>query len=357
MMMSNDNGHVRLPDLRGLLPDALAGTLTELGAPSYRARQVFAWLHRRGATNFDAMTDQPAEFRRLLAEHAAFTTLRAVECHAAPDGTAKYLFALADGETIETVSIPDGGRVTVCVSTQVGCAFGCVFCATGARGFTRQLTAAEIVDQVYRVQAALPDGARVTNVVFMGMGEPLANFEELLLALRLLTHPLGLDLAQRRLTVSTVGLPPGIERLADAGLQVNLAISLHAPTQAGRLKLLPIARKYDLEAVMAAARYYLRRTGRKVSFEYTVVPGSNDTPADADALAALVRGMQAMVNVIPLNPTEGMPPGMQHTRAELIARAQAFTELLRARRVEVALRRSRGSEVAGACGQLKGKRK
>ncbi len=354
MITSNENGFsAHLPDLKRLLPEELVAVFAEFGAPAFRARQLFAWLHRRGVTTFEAMTDQPADFRRWLAESATLTVLHTAQTQTALDGTTKYLFALADGETIETVAIPDGARVTVCVSTQVGCAFGCVFCATGGRGFTRQLTTSEIVDQVYRVQAALPVG-RVTNVVFMGMGEPLANFEELLPALRLLVHPLGLDLAQRRLTVSTVGLPPGIERLADAGLQVNLAISLHAPTQAGRVKLLPIAKKYDLDAVMAAARYYLRRTGRKVSFEYTVVPGANDGVADADALAALLRGMQCMVNVIPLNPSEGLPPHMRLTHPELVARAAHFADLLRARHVEVSLRRSRGGEVTGACGQLRG---
>jgi 23S rRNA (adenine2503-C2)-methyltransferase len=185
----------------------------------------------------------------------------------------------------------------------------------------------------------------------MGMGEPLANYEETLRSVRLLTHPRGLDLAQRRITLSTVGLTPGIERLAEEGLQVNLAISLHAPTQAGRMKLLPIARKYELEGLMTAARQYVRKTGRKITFEYTIVPGSNDSADDARELARLVRGMQSLVNVIPLNPTEGMRARL--SAGELTTRAEQFTTLLRHHGVEAALRRSRGGEVAGACGQLR----
>ena len=217
----------------------------------------------------------------------------------------------------------------------------------------RNLTAAEIVDQAYRVQAALPAGRRVTNVVYMGMGEPLANYDAVLRSVRLLVHPMGLNLAQRHITLSTVGITPGIERLADEGLQVNLAISLHAPTQQGRLRLLPIAKKYNLDGLLAAVRHYVHRTGRKVAFEYTVVPGSNDSAADAEALAQLVRGLQAMVNVIPLNATDGLSRDMQHPAPALLAAAERFAAELRRRHVEAAVRRSRGQEVAGACGQLR----
>ncbi|OPZ83319.1 MAG: putative dual-specificity RNA methyltransferase RlmN [bacterium ADurb.Bin429] len=233
----------------------------------------------------------------------------------------------------------------------MGCPFGCVFCATGQSGFVRNLTAAEIVDQVYRIQAVLPAGRRISNVVYMGMGEPLANYDAVVRSIRLLNHPLGLNLGQRRMTLSTVGIVPGIERLADEGLQVGLAISLHAPTQAARARIVPIAKKYPLEELLAAARRFVRRTGRKVTFEYTVVPGQNDADADADALAALVRGLQALVNVIPLNRT----PGFNTAKgADLRAAADRFAHALRDRGVEAALRKSRGAEVGGACGQLKG---
>lgn len=341
------------PDVKGLFPEELAALLAPLGAPAFRAKQLFGWMHRRLATDFAQMTDLPAALRAQLAEHFRLTALREVSRAEAPDGATRFLFALADDNTVESVYIPTATRNTVCVSSQVGCPFGCKFCATGQSGFKRNLSAAEIVDQVYRVQAALPAGRRISNVVYMGMGEPLGNYEQTLRSVRLLLHPQGLDLAQRHITLSTVGIVPGIERLADEGLQVNLAISLHAPTQEGRLKLLPIAKKYPLDELIAAARRYVNRTGRKVTFEYTVVPGSNDSPEDARRLAALVRGLQALVNVIPLNLNEGMMPGLKLSPEELIAAAERFTARLRGYHVEAALRRSRGEEVTGACGQLR----
>ncbi len=336
-------------DVKGLFPDELAGVLTSLGAPAYRAKQLFAGMHRRLATSFDAMPELPAALRATLAERCRLTALETRRRVEAPDGTVKYLFGLADGRAIETVRIPDEGRVTVCVSTMVGCPFGCGFCATGQAGFERNLTAAEIVDQVYHAQADLPAGQQVTNVVYMGMGEPLANYDAVTRSIRLLNHPQGLHIGQRRITLSTVGIVPGIERLADEGLQVGLAISLHAPTQAARARIVPIAKKYPLDALLAAARQFVRRTGRKVTFEYTVVPGQNDSPADAAALATLVRGLQSLVNVIPLNPTPDFKCPGDH-----LATAERFTGALRAHGVEVALRKSRGAEVGGACGQLKG---
>ncbi|MHB9132887.1 MAG: 23S rRNA (adenine(2503)-C(2))-methyltransferase RlmN [Armatimonadota bacterium] len=340
-------------DLKELFPDELAEALAPLGVPSFRSKQLFSWMHKRVAGDFQGMTELPAELRQQLSEQFSMTVLQQREAQAADDGTTKYLFELADGNLIETVYIPEATRGTVCLSTQVGCAFRCTFCATGQAGFVRNLTAAEILDQVYRVQAALPEGKRVTNLVFMGMGEPLANYEAVLRAIRLLLHPLGLQLAQRHITVSTVGVVPGIERLAEEGLQLNLAISLHAPTQEARVKLVPVAKKYNLDSVIGAARQYVRRTGRKVTFEYTVVPGSNDGPEHAETLAGLVRRLQCLVNVIPLNPTEGLPAGMRLSPPELLARAEHFADLLRDRNVEVAVRRSRGQSVQGACGQLR----
>ena len=343
------------PDLKGLFPDELSAMLAATGAPSFRGAQLFAWMHRRLAADFTEMTDLPAVMRDELQEHFSLTMLSITNQAAATDGAVKYLFALEDGQTIETVMIPEPSRVTVCVSTMVGCPFGCIFCATGQGGFTRNLTAAEIIEQVYRVQIAA--GGRVTNVVYMGMGEPLANYDAVLRSVRLLIHPRGLNLAQRHITLSTVGLTPGIERLAAEGLQVNLALSLHAPTQAGRLRLLPIAKKYPLEEVMAAMRNYVKLTGRKVTFEYTVLPGMNDTAADAAELASQVHHLQCLVNVIPLNPLEGLPPGSKAPARELQAAAQRFTDALSRLGVEATLRRSRGGEIAGACGQLKTFRK
>ncbi len=341
------------PDPTGCFPSELAALIAAHGAPAFRGKQLFSWLHKRLAMEFDEMTDLPVELRCTLADAYRLTVLRTAHTAAAPDGTVKYLFTLADGHTVETVLIPARMRATVCVSTQVGCPFGCVFCATGQSGFIRNLTAAEIVQQVYRVQAVLPADRRVTNIVYMGMGEPLANYDAVLRSVRLLIHPLGLDLAQRHITLSTVGITPGIERLAEEGLQVNLALSLHAPTQAARVKLVPVAKKYDLDGLLAAVRHYVRRTGRKATFEYTVVPGGNDADADAAALAQLTRGLQCLVNVIPLNPNEGLPAGMKLSANELLTAAECFADAVRRHGAEVALRRSRGGEVTGACGQLR----
>jgi len=340
-------------DLKGLFPDELAAALAPLGAPAFRAKQLFGWLHRRLAADFAHMTDLPADLRARLAAEFRLTTLREAQRATAADGASKFLFALADGHTVESVYLPGAARHTICISSQVGCPFGCPFCATGKSGFVRNLTAAEIIDQVYRVQASLPPETRISNVVYMGMGEPLANYENVLRSVRLLLHPQGLNLAQRHITLSTVGIVPGIERLAEEGLQLNLAISLHAPTQAARVRLVPIAKKYPLAALLAAARQYVNRTGRKVTFEYTVVPGSNDAPEDARALAALVRGLPALVNIIPLNLDEGAMPKLKMPPVELVAAAERFTAQLKAHGVEATLRRSRGDEITGACGQLR----
>ncbi len=349
--MKHEKLEIGKPNVKGMLPESLTAALAPLGVPAFRSKQLFGWIHRKLATDFAAMTDLPVEFRARLADTFELSTLRTRIALPAADNTTKYIFALEDKHSIETVFIPEPTRGTVCISTMVGCPFACPFCATGQGGFVRNLTAAEIVDQVYRVQAAQPDGARITNVVYMGMGEPLANYEQVLRSVRLLISPLGLDLAQRHITISTVGITPGIERLADEGLQVNLAISLHNPTQAGRLKLLPIAKKFPLEGLMSAARRYVHTTGRKVTFEYTVVPGKNDSEEDAGKLARLTRHLQCMVNVIPLNPTEYAYIRLSST--ELHTRAERFAALLKSHGVETSLRRSRGGEVAGACGQLR----
>lgn len=341
------------PDLTDRFPEELAALLAPLGVPAFRGKQLFSWIHKRLATSFADMTDLPVSLREALTAQFSLTDLHQQQRAAAPDNTVKYLFALADGHTVETVYLPEATRATVCVSTMVGCPYGCAFCATGQSGFVRNLTAGEIVEQVYRVQAALPAEQRVTNVVYMGMGEPLGNYDAVLRSVRLLIHPLGLDLAQRHITLSTVGLTPGIDRLADEGLQVNLAISLHAPTQAGRVRWLPIARQYPLGGVMASARTFVHRTGRKVAFEYTVIPGGNDSEEDAKALGRLLRHLQCMVNIIPLSPTEGGVAGVQPSPGSALPAAEHFAEMLRALGLDAVVRRSRGQEITGACGQLR----
>jgi 23S rRNA (adenine2503-C2)-methyltransferase len=342
------------PDLRSLLPDELAQLLSSLGEPPYRALQLFRWVHRRAARSFDEMTNLPASLRSRLAQLAALAPLELASQLRAPDGTTKAALRLHDGHLIESVLIPHPRRTTVCVSTQVGCAFGCRLCASGARGLARSLTPGEILGQVYHFARELDKlHRRISNVVFMGSGEPLANYEAVLRALKLLNHPQGLAIGARHLSISTCGLPGGIRRLAREPLQVGLAVSLHAPDDQTRSRLMPVNRKYPLALLIAACRDYARRTGRKITFEYALVAGLNDQPPQARALAALLRGLPCVVNLIPANPTtarqsvwRAAPP----TRAGLAA----FRRELEAHHLEVALRRPRGREIIGACGQLTG---
>ena len=332
-------------DLMGLLPDELALFLRGLGQPAYRARQVLTWLHR--GASFEDMTDLPQALRSRLALLASPGTLALAARENAPDGTAKFAFRTSDDQIIESVLIPHRGRTTVCVSCQIGCAYGCQFCATGQQGLTRSLTAGEIVVQVVRVQQVVRP-ARITNVVFMGMGEPLANYDAVIKAVRLLHHPEGLNIGARHIAISTCGLPDQIRRLAGEGLPLALAISLHAATDEVRTPLVPINATYPIASVVAAAREYARRTGRKVAFQYVVVPGINDTQEQARRLAALTRGLPAMVNLIPQNPIRPT------ARPEADA-AVRFARLLEPRGLAVAVRKSRGAEVLGACGQLRGR--
>jgi len=338
-----DTAPAHRPDLLGLLPEELDLFIRGLGQPAYRARQLFTWLHRGAA--FADMTDLPLPLRERLPHLARAGSLELADRRTARDGTTKCGFRTADGHLIESVFIPHADHTTVCVSSQVGCAFGCSFCATGQRGLVRSLAASEIVEQVVKVARAVQP-ARVRNVVFMGMGEPLANYDAVLRAVRLLNHPGGLHVGARHLTISTCGLPQQIRRLAGEGLQLNLAISLHGATDEVRTQLVPLNRTHPLAEVIAAARVYAQATGRKVAFAYVVVPGLNDTPAQARRLAALLRGLPAMVNLLPQHPAEA--------RGRIdSAPATAFAEALRALGLEVAVRRSRGAEVLGACGQLR----
>jgi len=343
------------PDLLGLSPAELEAFLEGLGQPRYRARQLFSWLHR--GASFDEMTDLPRELRRQLGDLATAGTLTLVTRADAPDESAKFAFRTSDTHLIETVLIPHRGRITVCVSSQIGCAFGCAFCATGKQGLTRSLRAGEIVEQVVRVQQAIapqpvgqelascPIARRVSNVVFMGMGEPLANYDAVLKAIALLNNEHGIGIGARHIAISTCGLPDQIRRLAGEGLQVALAISLHGATDAVRNQLVPAGRKHPIAQLMAAARHYAQSTGRKIAFEYVVVPGANDTSEQATRLAALLRGLPSMVNVIPRNPLE------ESSRPDPGA-AFRFASLLEARGLAAVVRRSRGAEVLGACGQL-----
>ncbi len=344
-------------------PDEIAALLAEWGEPGYRARQVWEGLYKRRAA-LEELTNLPLALRSRLGE-ALPLALEQVHCSSADDGeTTKWLWAAgSDGASIETVLMRYPARATVCVSTQAGCAMACSFCATGQAGFERHLTAGEVVEQVARAQHASPSrgtggvppttaaGAarkRVGNVVFMGMGEPLANYDATWAAVERLHDDFGIS--ARHITVSTVGVVPGMRRLSREHLPVTLAVSLHAPDDALRNELVPLNRRYPLAEVLAAAREYLAASGRRLSFEYAMIGGVNDAPAQADALARRLRGFSpaAHVNLIPLNPTPGYgvpasPPW----------RVAAFAERLRQGGVGATVRRNRGTDIDAACGQLR----
>ncbi|MEW6477221.1 MAG: 23S rRNA (adenine(2503)-C(2))-methyltransferase RlmN [Actinomycetota bacterium] len=328
---------------------ASSGEIAELlsgwGEPRYRLGQIWDGLYRRRAP-LEELTDLSLALRQRLAE-ALPLALTPVHRSSADQGeTLKWLWAGADGASVETVLMLYPARATVCVSTQAGCAMGCTFCATGQAGFERHLSAGEVVEQVVRAQHASPQ--RVGNVVFMGMGEPLANFDATWTAVERLHDDLGIS--ARHITVSTVGVVPGMRRLARERLPVTLAVSLHAPDDALRDELVPLNRRYPLDEVLSAARDYLAHSGRRLSFEYAMIGGVNDSPAQADALARRLRGFSpaAHVNLIPLNPTPGFGAPASPPR-----KVAAFAERLRQGGVGATIRRNRGTEIDAACGQLR----
>jgi 23S rRNA (adenine2503-C2)-methyltransferase len=334
-------------DLLSLTPEAarhhVGEWLAQRGEPTYRASQIVPRLWQRPLGAWDDATDLPAELRGALAVAFPLRRLRLGARQQSTDGTEKYLWDLGDGEAIESVLIPEGKRRTLCISSQVGCALGCVFCATGRMGFRRNLTAAEIAAQVREVMLVDP-ALTPTNVVFMGMGEPLLNWDAVDTALTILNHPDGLGIGARHITVSTVGILPGLARLARRPEQFRLAVSLHAPTPELRHELMPIERKYRLADVVAALGLFRRR----VTLEYVLIGGRNDALEHADRLAELARPLGALVNLLPLHP--GGAPGLTpSTRAQMLA----FERRLKRQGVEAVLRRSRGLDISAACGQLR----
>ena len=335
------------PDLLSLTPDAAGAALEQWLAARreapYRARQILPRLWQRPVGSWDDATELPAQLRRDLAAAFPLRRLALVARQVSRDGTEKYLWDLGDGEAVESVLIPEGRRRTLCISSQVGCALGCVFCATGRMGFRRNLSAAEIAGQVREV-VLLDAVLTPTNVVFMGMGEPLLNWEAVDTALTILNHPAGLGIGARHITVSTVGILPNLDKLARRPEQFRLAISLHAPTPELRGELMPIERKYSLPEVMAALSQFRRR----VTLEYVLIAGKNDGLEQADRLAELARPLGALVNLLPLHPG-GAPDLTPSSRAQMLA----FERRLKGHGVEAVLRRSRGLDISAACGQLR----
>ena len=338
------------PDLKGLTLQELERFAEHLGEPAYRGRQIAHWIYQRGAAAFAEMTDLPQGFRTRLADAAHITTLFPVTSVQADGGdTIKYLFRLADGPTLESVFMRyEDGRRSVCISTQVGCGMGCTFCATGLAGLTRNLTSAEIVDQVIRVQHLT--GERVSNVVFMGMGEPLANYGPTLRTIHLLNAPYATEIGMRHLTISTVGMVPQIRRLALEHLQLTLAVSLHAPTDELRDQIVPINRQWPIAELLAACREYVALTNRRISIEYVLMEGINDTTALAATLGGLLADPPGLwhVNLIPWNPVYGL-----QYRRPAVERVEAFARRLRERGISTTVRLERGVEIDAACGQLR----
>lgn len=333
-----------MDNLLGADTSDLEGLAEELGEPRYRGRQIAEWIYKRGAQSISNMTNLPKEVRRKLEANSSLSRSKIRSRTASPDGTTKFLLEFSDEECVESVLIPYPDRVTVCVSTQVGCAIGCVFCATAETGFTRNLTAGEIVDQVLTLQQEA--GRRITNVVYMGMGEPLLNYDAVLRSIRLLTNEVGISM--RKITVSTVGITPRIRQLQAENLQISLAVSLHAPDDALRRILIPLAEKYKLTDLIAACRDYAQNTGRRVTYEYMLIAGINDRVEQARKLASLLAGSLANVNLIPYNAVTGK--GYKRPSPAVV---HAFREVLESAGIETTQRFQRGHTVAAACGQLR----
>ena len=335
-------------DILGMDGKALEDYLGALGEPRFRAKQIFGWLHEKLAADYDEMTNLPKALRKKLAKELPIRLPKIeVVQESRLDGTRKYLFSLRDGHRIESVLMRYEYGNSVCISSQVGCAMGCAFCASTVGGQIRNLTAGEMLGQVYGIRRELAE-ERVSHIVVMGTGEPLLNLDNLIAFIRMISDEGGQHLSRRNLTVSTCGIVPGIERLADEGLPITLALSLHAPTQEQREQIMPVARRYDLSEVLAACRHYFEKTGRRVTFEYAMIRDVNDRDEDARALTELLAGMQAHVNLIPLN--EVAEYGVAASARE---RIRHFAKLLEVAGVNVTVRRSLGADIDGACGQLR----
>ena len=336
------------PNLLGLSGEDLIDFVASIGQRPYRARQLKHWMHRRHVLDFDAMTDLSVELRELLKTVARLAAPRVLRKERSDDGTIKWLLDVGNGQAVETVLIPEPRRTTLCVSSQAGCALDCAFCATGAQGFNRNLTAAEILGQVAWASASIaPD--EISNVVFMGMGEPLANYRNLLIAIRLLLDDHAYGLSRRRVTVSTAGLVPQIRRLGE-DCNVALAVSLHAPTDELRNTLVPINRRYPIAELLEACWQYAEvLASRQITFEYVMLDGVNDSLAEANALIRLLRGRPAKVNLIPFNSFPGSP-----FRCSSQPVMDAFWQALNAAGIVTTFRRPRGDDIAAACGQLAG---
>ena len=334
-------------DIKSLTLCQLEKEMGKLGEKPFRARQMYDWMHRKLAASFDEMTNLSSGLREKCKENYRYISLEAVKVQESKkDGTRKFLFRLYDGNLVESVWMKYRHGNSVCISSQVGCRMGCRFCASTLDGLERNLSASEMLEQVYAVIRLT--GERVSNVVVMGTGEPLDNYDNLLCFLKLLTDENGLHISQRNITVSTCGIVPGMRRLAEERLQISLALSLHAATDEKRRKLMPVAERYSVEELMDACRYYFEQTGRRITFEYSLVAGVNDTGRDAEELSAVAGTMRCHINLIPVNPIKERNYVQSDKTAVL-----AFKNKLEKNKINVTIRREMGRDIDGACGQLR----
>ncbi len=334
-------------DILSLTQEELSAFLATLGEKTFRSLQIFEWLYKKNALSYEAMSSLSKGLRLQLNEQLPFPVLKELQRHVSTDGTTKFLWGLSDHEMIETVFIPTEKRATLCISSQAGCKFGCQFCASGIGGWKRNLTTGEIIGQVLRVKAAMAP-LTITHIVFMGVGEPFDNYENVMKAVRLLNSETGFNIAARRITLSTCGVVPGIERFAKEGLQVELSVSLHAPNDELRSRLMPVNRKYPLKELMSACRTYAKETNRQVTFEYILIKDLTATAKAAEELAGLMKGWLSKVNLIPCNPVEEFayaPPSREE--------AFRFKTDLESRGIICTMRTPRGRDVSAACGQLR----
>lgn len=336
-------------DLKSMNLAEMTEFIVSIGEKPFRAKQVYQWIHEKQADSFDEMTNISKKMRELLADAGYLTTLKKEEVQISQlDGTRKYLFQLEDGNVIESVLMRYKHGNSVCISSQVGCRMGCRFCASTIGGLIRNLEASEMLDQIYAIERIT--GERVSNIVVMGTGEPLDNYDNLIRFIRIINDEQGKNISQRNITVSSCGLVPQIKRLADEGFSITFALSLHSPTDEDRRKLLPIANKYSIAELMDVCRYYFEKTGRRVTFEYSLVKDENDTPEHAYKLAELLKNMHGHVNLIPVNPIKER----KYCRS-LNDSVEKFKYILEKKDINVTIRRSMGRDIDAACGQLRRK--
>jgi len=339
--------HMENLDIKSLYLEELTEKLKEMGQPAFRAKQIFEWLHEKLVENYDEMTNLSKELREKLKKTYPLVTLKVVDAlRSRSDETVKYLFQLEDNRVIESVRMKYHHGNSVCISSQVGCRMGCKFCASTIGGKERDLLPSEMLDQIYRIQAL--SGERVSNVVVMGTGEPLDNYDNLIRFIKLLSDSKGLNISTRNITVSTCGLPEGIRKLAKEGLPITLALSLHAPNNEIRKQLMPIANQYDLQEVLDAFKDYYDLTGRRLTFEYSLVEGVNDEEEHAKELANLIKGLNCHVNLIPVNPIKE-----RNFKKSENKKIQNFKNILEKYRINVTIRREMGADINAACGQLR----